>query len=413
MSPSAVDVPPAPAEVPAATKAVPAKTEAPSQPKLDNGSDPNTERPALFTGHKEALKLSGALDQFKSFDVTPVIGREFAGPDVDLAAWLRAPNADELLRDLAITISQRGVVFFRKQDNVTDAVQKELVQRLGELSGKPATSKLHIHPINNAGVRQDAARDVADKGDHDDEISVISSVQAKKLFQDRFQQPVGAFSSKRQSGRDQWHSDITFEPIPSDYALLRLTKLPATGGDTLWASGYELYDRISPTLRAFLDTLTAYYAQPGFEASAARNGFELYAAPRGAPENVGSVLEAVHPIVRTNPVTGWKSVFAVGHHVQRIHGLSDAESQQFLGWFNQLIVDNHDLQVRLRWQDVNDLAIWDNRSVYHAATPDYLYEHGLGERSGSRAVSLGEKPYVDPQSTSRREALEKEWAASQ
>ncbi|KAL1888275.1 hypothetical protein Sste5346_009667 [Sporothrix stenoceras] len=29
---------------------------------------------------------------------------------------------------------------------------------------------------------------------------------------------------------------------------------------------------------------------------------------------------------------------------------------------------------------------------------------GLGERSGSRAVSLGEKPYINPQSTSRREA---------
>jgi hypothetical protein len=51
--------------------------------------------------HREPLKLGGALDHVKSFDVTPVIGREFEG--VDLAAWLRAPNSDELLRDLAIT----------------------------------------------------------------------------------------------------------------------------------------------------------------------------------------------------------------------------------------------------------------------------------------------------------------------
>ncbi|KAL1900307.1 hypothetical protein Sste5346_002618 [Sporothrix stenoceras] len=409
MSPSAVDTVQS-AEVAAVTKAAPAK--AVRQPRLNDGTDPNTEKPALLTGHKDALKLSGALDQFKSFDVTPVIGREF-GPEVDLAAWLRAPNSDELLRDLAITVSQRGVVFFRKQDNVTDELQKELVQRLGELSGKPSTSKLHIHPVNNAGVRQDATKEVADKGDHDDEISVISSAQAKKLYQDRFEKEFGKFSSRRQSASDQWHSDITFEPIPSDYALLRLKKLPKTGGDTLWASGYELYDRISPTLRGFLDTLTAYYAQPGFEESAVRNGFELYSAPRGAPENVGNILEAIHPVVRTNPVTGWKSVFAVGHHVKRIHGLSDDESQHFLEWFNQLIVHNHDLQVRLRWQDVNDLAIWDNRSVYHAATPDYIYEHDLGERSGSRAVSLGEKPYFDPQSSSRREALQKERQQSQ
>lgn len=181
--------------------------------------------------------------------------------------------------------------------------------------------------------------------------------------------------------------------------------------DTLWASGYELYDRISKPLRGFLDTLTAYYAQPAFNEAADRNNFKIYSAPRGAPENVGEVLEAVHPVVRTNPVTGWKSVFAVGHHVKHIHGLSEAESRSFLDWFVQLIVENHDLQVRFRWQQPNDLAIWDNRSVYHAATPDYLNQ-GLGERSGSRAVSLGEKPYFDPESKSRREALAAEAAAA-
>jgi hypothetical protein len=63
---------------------------------LKDQVEPNRE-----TGHREPLKLSGALDQFKSFEVTPVIGKEFV--DVDLAEWLKAPNSDELLRDLAIT----------------------------------------------------------------------------------------------------------------------------------------------------------------------------------------------------------------------------------------------------------------------------------------------------------------------
>jgi alpha-ketoglutarate-dependent taurine dioxygenase len=108
-------------------------------------------------------------------------------------------------------------VFFRKQDDVTNDLQKELVQRLGELSGKPSTSKLHIHPVSNSG---------RELGGKDDEISVISSEQAKKIYKDRilFQ------TEKKQSGKEGWHSDITFEPIPSDYALLRLTQLPKTGG---------------------------------------------------------------------------------------------------------------------------------------------------------------------------------------
>ncbi|KAG4442966.1 hypothetical protein IFR05_001579 [Cadophora sp. M221] len=356
---------------------------------------PAVQAPSVESQHKGPLKVSGALDHFESFDVTPTIGREFVG--VNLAKWLRAPNSDELIRDLAITISRRGVVFFRKQDDITNELQKELVQRLGELSGKPSTSKLHIHPVSNSG---------RDLGGKDDEISVISSEQAKKIYKDRF-----LFQTeKKQSGKEGWHSDITFEPIPSDYALLRLTQLPKTGGDTLWASGYEVYDRLSAPYQKFLESLTATYAQPKFNEAADKNGFKIYSEPRGAPENVGEKLEAIHPVIRTNPVTGWKSIFAVGHHVQHINDLAPEESKALLEWFVRLIVDNHDLQVRHRWQNPNDLAIWDNRSVYHAATPDYL-DQNLGERTGQRAVSLGERPYLDAQSTGRREALAKEGAA--
>ncbi|PYH89635.1 putative alpha-ketoglutarate-dependent sulfonate dioxygenase [Aspergillus ellipticus CBS 707.79] len=338
--------------------------------------------PAKTPLTREPLTPTGALSSYPSFDVTPIIGREF--PTANLKEWLQAPNSDELLKELALTVSQRGVVFFRSQDTLTNDLQKELVQRLGSLSGKPSTSGLHVHPIINSN---------REEGVKDDEISVISSRTREKLF---------TAHEKKQSQRREWHSDITFEPVPSDYTILRLTELPETGGDTLWASGYELYDRISSLYQKFLEGLTATYAQPGFNDVAAKHGFPIFAGPRGAPENVGEELKAVHPVIRTNPVTGWKSVFAVGHHVQAINGLTEEESRALLDWFVKLIVENHDLQVRFRWQGANDLAIWDNRSVYHAATLDYT---GLGARTGQRVVGLGEKPYLDEKSTGRREAL--------
>ncbi|KAJ5901029.1 uncharacterized protein N7473_005099 [Penicillium subrubescens] len=172
--------------------------------------------------------------------------------------------------------------------------------------------------------------------------------------------------------------------------------------DTLWASGYEVYDRLSEPYQKFLEGLTATYAQPRFNEVAKNNNFTIHLGPRGAPENVGEELRAEHPVVRTNPVTGWKSIFAVGSHVQKVNGVTEEESAHLLKWFVNLIVENHDLQARLRWQNPNDLAIWDNRSVYHAATWDY---EEIGSRTGHRVVGLGERPYFDPKSVSRRQAL--------
>ncbi len=47
-------------------------------------------------------------------------------------------------------------------------------------------------------------------------------------------------------------------------------------------------------------------------------------------------------------------------------------------------------------------AIWDNRSTFHSAIFDY---EDQGDRLGIRAVGIGERPFFDPQSSSRQEAL--------
>lgn len=49
---------------------------------------------------RQPLRYSGTLDQFKSEEITPVIGTEY--PETNLVELLKSPNADELLRDLAV-----------------------------------------------------------------------------------------------------------------------------------------------------------------------------------------------------------------------------------------------------------------------------------------------------------------------
>ena len=68
---------------------------------VSNGEAKPTLEPTHHASPSPPLQLKGVLNQFKSFDVTPVIGKEF--PEAKLAEWLRAPNSDELIRDLAIT----------------------------------------------------------------------------------------------------------------------------------------------------------------------------------------------------------------------------------------------------------------------------------------------------------------------
>jgi alpha-ketoglutarate-dependent taurine dioxygenase len=248
-------------------------------------------------------------------------------------------------------VSQRGVVFFRAQDGLSNDDQKVLCNKLGQLTGKPESSSLHIHPISNTSFQ----------GNNDDEISVISNDLATKIFCDR----TVKLHERKQSLKKGWHSDITFEPVPSDYAILRLSSLPQNGGDTLWASGYDVYDRFSPPYQRFLDSLTATYAQPLFTQAARDRKLVLYPHARGSPDNVGSGLSTVHPVVRTNPVTGWKTVFAVGHHVQRINGLTERESNHLLEEFLRMITENHDLQVRFKWMNTNDLGM--PLSLFHTS----------------------------------------------
>ncbi|KAF8530255.1 taurine catabolism dioxygenase [Hysterangium stoloniferum] len=322
------------------------------------------------------FSLLGSLSEFESRDETTAIGTVFPNPDTQLADILTRTDSDRLLRDLAILVSHRGVVFFKNQI-LSPRQLKEVGRRLGELSGKPKSSTLHKHPIS-----EDTPELGAD-------ISVISS--------DGGISRADYVNGSRAS--NGWHTDITFEHVPADYTLLRMHTLPTVGGDTLWASGYAAYDRLSPALRTFLESLTAIHNADFFIHYAMREGLTIQDL-RGSPENTGSDLTAIHPVIRTNPVTGFKSLFVNKTFTKRIVELQPEESDVLLDFLFRHISENHDMQVRYRW-DLNDVAIWDNRSTYHTATNDY----GNDRRSGDRVVSIGEKPFFDPKSRSRREAL--------
>ena len=110
-----------------------------------NGHAHANEAPKL---RRERLKNSGSIDHLKYVDVTPIIGREY--PDAKIKEILHATNSEQQLRDLAITICERGVVFFRApQDDLTVDEQKQVTDLLGKLTGRPEENGLHVHPLYN------------------------------------------------------------------------------------------------------------------------------------------------------------------------------------------------------------------------------------------------------------------------
>ncbi|KAF2493081.1 taurine catabolism dioxygenase [Lophium mytilinum] len=331
------------------------------------------------------MELSGALSSYAQEELTPSIGTKFAG--VQLTEILK--DAAQL-RDLAITVSRRGVVFFNNQE-LTVADHKSIAQALGSAVGKPQDSHLHRHVLlNGSGVTlQDIAEAV------DDEVSVVSSTDRIRVMRNR------EHTKSLIPGSHGWHSDTFWEKIPSDYTVLHMLDVPEIGGDTLWASGYAVYEKLSPQWQRMLDGTTALCATKDYDHLRQLMRYDFGGGGRGSPENSGTKLEAIQPVIRTNPVTGWKSVFAAAHAIE--HGyiieLTPYENNVVKEYLLKLITHNADLQVRHRWTK-NDVAIWDNRSVFHRVNFDFE-----GYRRAHRVVSIGEKPFFSPNSLSRSDGL--------
>ncbi|OCF42656.1 hypothetical protein I317_03515 [Kwoniella heveanensis CBS 569] len=327
------------------------------------------------------LAYRGLLDTYQHFEVTPSIGREFSS-DLQLSDLLEAPNADDLIRDLAVLISRRGVCFFRKQELSQDQMM-QLQRKISELAGQPKQSHMCIHPVSE------------NTGEMGAKTQLISAeAQRKGGGIMRLHDDVSRWATRA------FHSDVSFEKVPSDYSMLKINTLPPSGGDTQWVNCYDILDKMSPSMLRFFENTEAEHNANFFHQEAANHGRTISKTMiRGNPLNVGDDLSARHPLIRTNPVTGWNALYYSYGFGGRIQGVTYDEHVMLREYLTQLCMNNFDCSVRFRWE-AGSVAIWDNRSTLHSATFDYQEE-----RNGDRASSIGEKPYFSPQGRLRSEAL--------
>jgi taurine dioxygenase len=184
---------------------------------------------------------------------------------------------------------------------------------------------------------------------------------------------------------DAWHSDLSFKEIPALVTILFAVRLPNQGGDTDFANCHAAYDALDDAMKNRLEGLQGVHT-----VNKLRNPRVTIAGTRRDAEEFYRARDVTvtHPLVRTHPETGRKSLYLSPRFTIAIKGMDDSEAQPLL---DELIAHQLDMKFRYRhkWQS-GDFVMWDNRSVNHQACGGYDYPD---IRTIHRTTVLGDAPY--------------------
>ncbi len=176
-----------------------------------------------------------------------------------------------------------------------------------------------------------------------------------------------------------WHTDSPFLENPPAISMLYGVDIPPFGGDTVWANSVLAYAMLSETMQRMLAPLKVHMSMRWVLQSAQTYGalddtvVGKLAATRGAdnlPDDIVRKVEGtLHPLVRTHPVSGEKSLYCDGSYAVGIDGLTEPEAEAILKFLVGHMTQPA-FTCRLRWEP-KTFALWDNRICIHQAFNDY------------------------------------------
>ena len=266
---------------------------------------------------------------FRRIALEPVSGNLGAIiKDVDLATL-----NDETFAEIHQAWLEYSVIFFREQ-RLSPLQQIDFAKRFGEI---------HFHPYMRG------------LDDHPEILEIIKEPGDDYTF--------GAV----------WHTDQMFNPEPAKATMLYAHEVPKSGGDTQFSNQYLAYETLSDPMKGILKNLKTLNVGDGFRRGVGKvNRKDRYAsnpkmqAKIREPGNLPT--EAVHPLVRTHPETGRKSLY-IGSHTQNLFGFNESEADTLIDFLRDHST-RPEFTCRFRWE-VGSLALWDNRCVQHQALADY------------------------------------------
>lgn len=157
-------------------------------------------------------------------------------------------------------------------------------------------------------------------------------------------------------GNELFHTDSSFNDLPTKWSLLRAHVLPPAGGNTEFIDLRAVHAELRPATKARVDGLVAeHYLWHSRE----RGGFS------GVTDEMKRLMPPVrHPLVRT--AANGRPTLYIGAHASHIVGWPVDEGRALLRELHALAAQPRFIYAH-EWRD-GDLVIWDNRCTLHRAT---------------------------------------------
>ncbi len=254
---------------------------------------------------------------------SPATGAEILGADIG------AGLDDNEFAAVRAAFDKHGVIVLRNQ-TLTPEKQVAFTRRFGEPEFNFNAARFGI--------------------DGSPEIYLISNVVEHGA-------PIGT----RRAG-ETWHTDMSYAERPAGATMLYAVEVPVLNGlglgDTCFANSAAAWDALPCAMQEEIRDL--------------RGIFDFRGRKRSSPvsaEDIAQYPPVEHPIVRTHPRTGRKSLYIVRDDCTGIVGKDEETSRGLIEALADHIVRTEFIYQH-RWQ-VGDVVVWDNCTVQHRAVQDY------------------------------------------
>ena len=282
------------------------------------------------------------IEDYNTIRVNPLggaLGAEIYGIDLSEAI------SDEQLTEVRQVFGQYAVIFFRNQ-NLSPENEIRFAKRWGEINTNRFFSSVEGYP----------------------QIALVVKEPDQK-------NNIGG----------SWHTDHSYDIAPALGSMLFAHEVPVSGGDTVFASMYKVYDTLSDGLKSTLSNLRARHSSAHvFGAARAANGNDDTVGRIKNPE--AATQEAIHPVVISHPETGRRSLYVNPGFTLGFEGWSDEESKPLLEYLYAHAA-RPEFTCRFQWK-AGSIAFWDNRATWHLAVNDYQGHRRMMHRITIEGIPL-------------------------